>query len=374
MKKNKKKKLTVVALFAMLAIVSATFAWWTASKNVENEFSTKRITDDSLHINEIFKKPENWQPGEKIVKEVSIQNLGDSPFIVRVNFREVLDQLKADGTDATKPAMKDATIAELASIDPKWVAKEVPTALYSTWNTVAVGDLDPSGVAALDNGLTVKYKEVADATDATKTIRTYVAYRDLGNGKAQKVNVPTDGIKTVAGKVYIDPAITFAFYAEKEHKELDWANPTAGTPSYTVSPKFVDVFDVKADALTGTFVNDHGKLMKIEFNNDAVTRNSTTPEANKWFYNEKDGYFYYIGQIQAGGESPQLIKSVTLLDSAKEVYSLMDAILDIHATGLQAEEAAIKATDAGGWAFGETPAGDKALIFDAMKAAGAFSK
>ena len=63
----------------------------------------------------------------------------------------------------------------------------------------------------------------------------------------------------------------------------------------------------------------------------------------KWFYNSKDGYFYYKDVVQFGKSTESLLKSVTISEETKEVLDSYGANLaiDILADGIQSEGNAI---------------------------------
>lgn len=81
----KKKHTAAIAGLAALAVIGATFAWFSESVDLKNEF---RTGDYKTEITEKFEPPSNWRPGMETDKSVFVENKGDIPVVVRVKFSD----------------------------------------------------------------------------------------------------------------------------------------------------------------------------------------------------------------------------------------------------------------------------------------------
>lgn len=71
--------------FICLFLVGGAFAYWTQELQVQNEFQTARY---DTKIKEEFVPPNDWLPGQKINKDVSVQNKGTIPVFVRARVHQ----------------------------------------------------------------------------------------------------------------------------------------------------------------------------------------------------------------------------------------------------------------------------------------------
>lgn len=93
MTKGKKKVYIIVALVAALAL-AGTLAYFFKTMSIDNPLETKKYGGSTV---EKFTPEKDWQPGEKVDKEVKVQNTGDYDLIARVRFEEKWERLDADG-------------------------------------------------------------------------------------------------------------------------------------------------------------------------------------------------------------------------------------------------------------------------------------
>lgn len=90
-----KNKMPFIALavVAVIGAIGATFAYFTDSVTVANEFKTKPY---GTQVTEEFVSPENWLPGDETTKKVVVKNTGQVDVAVRVNYTE--SWVSSDGT------------------------------------------------------------------------------------------------------------------------------------------------------------------------------------------------------------------------------------------------------------------------------------
>lgn len=303
LRKNKKFVMGASVALTALMLAAATFAWFTASDSVNNEFSTGGIPKDSVKIWEIFEKPEEWKPGQEVNKDVGIANLGTEAVFVRASFKETITKMKANGADLAVVQL------DAPSTDAKYVA--IPTTDYSTaegWEEASTKGYTVN--PALPAGVKLYMKDVTDTTNSTaKQKWAYAAVYTDTDGKNSLVSgdfVLTD--TTIAAS-----NVKFEYYEKDAVKSFDWtALPTDPAKVTTVSG---------ADALISLKYHDNM---------------ATTPTANKWFFNAADGWFYYVGPVEGGTTTPYFLDSVTLDKTADNTYQYLDYSLVVNSQGIQA--------------------------------------
>lgn len=99
--KEKAKRIKILMLAALIiCCIGGVFAYWTQVLIAHNEFETARY---DTKLNEIFKAPDDWIPGQEINKDVWISNEGNIPVFVKV----VINQTWKDA-DGSIPLVFDA--------------------------------------------------------------------------------------------------------------------------------------------------------------------------------------------------------------------------------------------------------------------------
>lgn len=123
-----KSKAKLVALAGILGItgIGGTFAYFSQTQEKTNVFQTGTF---DTNIVEVFIPKEGWEPGETVKKEVSIQNRGTFPAVVRVKFSEC------------------------------WVRTEDKKLLYEADSTIQKDPLDPEEEGRARNKLENVYQE-----------------------------------------------------------------------------------------------------------------------------------------------------------------------------------------------------------------------
>ena len=80
-----KKSLIALALVALVGIVGGTYAYFTSSAKLTNEFTTGTY---ATSVTEEFVSPTNWAPGQKVDKKVNVTNNGTVDIAVRASYTE----------------------------------------------------------------------------------------------------------------------------------------------------------------------------------------------------------------------------------------------------------------------------------------------
>jgi predicted ribosomally synthesized peptide with SipW-like signal peptide len=81
-----KKSLIALALVALVGIVGGTYAYFTSSAKLTNEFKTGTY---STSVTEEFVSPDNWTPGTTTTKKVNVTNNGSVEVAVRASYTEI---------------------------------------------------------------------------------------------------------------------------------------------------------------------------------------------------------------------------------------------------------------------------------------------
>ena len=316
--KNKKKWVVAATTFAAMAALAGTFAWLTSQDSAKNHFEGN-VAGSDVEVVETFTPPLDWVPGQKVNKDVAIMNSGQYDSMIRVSFEEILSKLDNASSKTSNDA---ATVLEgktkeqvylfpMSKVEGTWQdAKVVDTKI-----TVATGDYAGT--------YTLKAKEQEITTDAGTTYR-YASYWDNGTeqyyAKAGSYSRAEDNTLTPSAPEfkYVDLAATPV--------EMNWTKPVY-KPTLTI--------DAKGNA-TVVAGSDKGQNIKLDFVNL-----SATPTAGKWYYNDADGYFYYVGIVAALTQTPQLLDSVTLGNNADNSYSKVKFDLIVNATSIQAAKEAV---------------------------------
>lgn len=319
---SKKKKAVGLSLILVAALVLVgTFAWFTSTDNVTNKFKTGALPDGSVKIVEDFEKPDPWNPGEEVKKEVGVLSNSDTDVVVRLSFKETLKKMEADGNKLKQYAF-DTAQAD-ASLVP------VPSVNFAANGYSTPADLGLT-VEGLPAGITIVGKQVF--TNKYE----FALYREEG-GNFYKMG--GDFAYDLTGQKVTVSNVKYLYYKLGSTTNKDWADaphPTAAN-------------------ITKSALDDKILLgYSTDVDSSAVT-------AGKWAYDAAGGWFYYIGKLVPGQTSPLILETVTLAGSADNTYQLMDYDLNVRIEALQATEEAI---DGGG--FPGIPANIATAIKDAL--------
>ena len=348
-KSNKRKPLILVGAIALAAVtvLSATFAWFTASDSATNKLATKDGLAN-VSIQETFVPPDDWKPGQTVTKEVGVANTGTAPALVRVSFDELMgvntliSPAPATAWDpastTTAPQLFDTT---LYTADP-WVKYTAYTAPDPNPNP---GGVTIEGIPA---DVTVYVKYVPAGTNGSSTDSwSFAAWAPIGGtgplaGSAQAVTYAQAWDQT--SKTMTMSNVAYSAYAATTSPDIDWTKVIT-TPIIT-PPAAADIGYSQAEAainaLAGPTNGNYNKNIALNYN--TADLNNTAPTAGDWYYNPRDGYFYYIGLVQPGTTTPSLLNSLTLNPNADaNYYSNLDYTLKVNMQALQDTKAAIDA-------------------------------
>ena len=109
-----KKSLVALALVALVGLVGGTFAYFTSSTTLTNEFETGTY---STSITEEFVSPDNWTPGTTTKKRVNVTNNGSVEVAVRAKYTE--KWTAKDGT-VLSGTRNEESVAQF-KINPNWI-------------------------------------------------------------------------------------------------------------------------------------------------------------------------------------------------------------------------------------------------------------
>lgn len=319
LKKNKKFVMGASIALALVMVLSATFAWFTAQDSVDNKFKTGGIPTDSVKVWEIFKKPDEWKPGQKVQKDVGVANLGKEPIFVRASFKEAIEKLEADG--------KQLAVTSLPAISED--AKYIP---------VPVTDMsgNPDWKLATDAGYTVTGLSAGDKVyvrevkSDTKTEIFYSAISSQKGGIKADFELNNNEIKATN--------VAYKYYTKSAVVDGSW-----------IEAPFV--------AKDKTEVSKIDKYIELAYHDGNM---AATPQASKWFYNEADGWFYYADTVKGGAITPFFLGSVTLNGEADNTYQYLDYKLTVMTEGIQGTKEALST-----WGITETTNKE---LYDAMTA------
>lgn len=328
MKNNSKKKwLATAAALAAIAAMAGTFAWFQSTDNVKNEF-VGQIAGNDIEIVEDFTPPTEWPIGEKVQKDVAVLNTGKYDSFIRVSLKETITKLADDKAyygDKDKPLTEDAFLFELGSRDLTGFTDSVMA------ETTKI-NISNNNVAKYNSAYTLKAKEkVTNNTDGSKKYE-YVSYWQNDTDATVKLYAKTGGFKRNA-----TGALTPNRTAQFQYVKLgyggsvvaDWTGKNNVAPIPTTP--HVPIPGIDDGKATIELQGAADKKILITFAN--VTK---TPEKGKWNYNQKDGFFYFVGIVPAQQQTAKLIESVKIDGSADNSYSKVKYDLDVNAVGIQA--------------------------------------
>ncbi len=341
--KMKNKKLLIIAgLLALLALGAGTFAWFTSEDSVTNHFEGE-IAGNDIQIVETFTPEENWTPGEGVAKKVSVANVSEYDALIRVSFEEIFKKLRDnneiyfDGTGKYIWASGPNKGNELSN------PPVVPKAMPSKSDYVSLGYVDVTAnlstevknitVANKEYHFKIYEKEVQAAGNKPSgepipEEYSYVAQWEASDGTKAKAYIGnTSGSierdRTTQKLTLVNPAYLSMIDATYNEIKENWADP-----SKLYNKPAVDEITYKA------FADD---LIQLGF-----TELAKEITNNKWYYNIADGYFYFVGKVLRGTQTPQLLDSVKLMEKADNSYSLLQFDLIVNANGIQNAQQSIK--------------------------------
>ena len=110
---KKKKRIITIAGLLLIAVVGATFAYYTSNTSFENVFNAGKY---KITLTEVFESPDNWVPGETVPKTVTAKNDGTVPAAVRISYTEQwLKEIDGVETDITSQVSPNPAIINFAN-------------------------------------------------------------------------------------------------------------------------------------------------------------------------------------------------------------------------------------------------------------------
>ncbi|MGX7417187.1 hypothetical protein ACWOFR_00130 [Carnobacterium gallinarum] len=310
-KKNKKFVMGASLALTAIMLMVATYAWFTAHDEAVNHFETGAMPDGSVKVWEVFEEPKDWKPGQEVEKKVGVINNNENEVFVRLTFGEKLQKMLANTTGdnleqaKTPTKLSGATDVAVPSTDFSKLA---------AYKTLATSDINLDAATPLPADVEMYVKKDVVSSTPAKTVYTFAF---MGKDGASLNKVTAEVALNEATLTASISDVNYYYFTQSTATELVWS-------------------DVKpASNLTGQSQLD--SLIKLSY--DSI--DNTTITNNTWFYNENDGYFYYIGTISSGEITPFLLSSVTLDPSAGNTYQLMKFDLTVKADAIQATKAAV---------------------------------
>jgi len=359
------------AVFLAIALATgSTFAWFMATDTAVNPFRNKPV--GNVVITEVFVEPKKWIPGQEIKKEVGVQNLSKYDVLVRIGFEELLnkygDVIQASGS----PWSGTQVPVELVDnpVNPKYSSANgwlPPSSLGLAVDPAVVTALQGAALLAREMEITA----AAPAGGSPSTGYQFVLWYDIAGGDyagtrqmaaadlylemvydaGLDLDVPT--IRIADASPGVPGTAKFYYYPARVTTDATWADLMEPQLPALLSPASPQAFAAPAAADAGRSALDAAIL----FGFGQVT---TVPTPNNWFYNEDDGYFYYIGKLSPDATSPLLLKSVTLSAAADNSHEDLRYSLLVNSEAIQNYETAM--TSLNGWKMNASSPNTVAII------------
>jgi len=314
--------LAVVFVYTALTVASTTFSWVTSRDSVINPIEADGHF--SVSIEEDFISLSEWEPGEKATKEVFAMNNGTHNAIVRMSFEEVMRVLNGIAAPKAVP-VGDSVVPELIDMSSYegsgWV---MANTVYSAVNL-------PAGASA---NLIVKAQPTG-----TPDVYRYIAYYKISETMAQRVTAQF----TPSGTTTLNVTnIEYWGFDGYDEYSAAWGKINKSGAAGVAPPSAADIEKLLTDDKEAIIINYANVITVLDAN--------PLNNANKWFYNEDDGWFYYIGILKPAEKSELLIESLQLLSDTPSEYSGLELKLIVN---LEAQQnTALLLTDAWGLVSG----------------------
>jgi len=373
MRKNKK---LIMAMAIILAIATAaagsTFAWFTSVDSADNHMETGQFTNGDVKIGELFDETDDFGPGVDINKDVWAVNTGSVDALVRMSFAEALTLLKFGGEPQTGE-MEDELFVSYGIWDGVEVEGSIPQlfnaaslasggafASYTKYSATPVPGYTVTGIPA---GVEVLYREtILNPGTANETKRyDFAAYATISgtgtdyDGMLQVANFELDVNNTAKTVKFSDWG--FPLFVKDTKATYDWtAKGKLGTPvAQPLKNTFADsdttTPSVAALPRVAVYSDPHSYI-ELVFTSKVKT-NLSACVLGDWWYNEADGYLYYIGKVAPGQSTTQMLDAVALNPAAGITHCLLEYDLTVKMEAIQNVKEALTATAGGGWALSD---------------------
>ncbi len=327
MKKNNRKKwIAAATALAAVGVLVGTFAWFTSNDQTVNKFEGG-VAGNDVEVVETFTPPTDWKPGQTVEKKVGVLNSGTYDSFTRVSLSGKLTKLKdPNGKLTTDVSVLNGKNADQVYLYTYSGSLNGFTEIPST--SLKYTTKDSNEVTTIKDGAP-SFTVASGAYAGTYTLRVLV------NADGQYTsywNNPANNTKYYA-KVgsYSKDGNTVILQTNPQFEYLDLTSDTPVTVDWLKTKPTVTV----QDDGTATVTSNADENIQIHFVNL-----SKTPTTGKWFYNDADGYFYYVGKLAPQETTELLIDSVTLNQNADNSYTKVKYDLTINADGIQARKGA----------------------------------
>ena len=209
----KKLQLTAVAGLVAVAAVGGTFAYFNQTAVAENPFDTGKY---GTTVVEKFNPADGnqWMPGVTVDKDVTVQNTGDQPVVVRIKLDETWTRKDATTPYKTIDGVDDAN--EKNVYDSKDSQKDVADGQVADDNTVVTKDINTNDWTLGEDGWYYYNTVLAGGATTKKFLDdvTLLAEADMG-----KMEI------TYAYEIYperdVEPTVKAEDYVDAETNKLD---------------------------------------------------------------------------------------------------------------------------------------------------------
>ena len=309
-------------IYALLATIGSTYSWTTSSNLKANEF-TGELGLTALIV-EDFERQKHWQPGSGITKTVSVYNEGKSPGFVRISFEEIIQKTAQSGiSEPYADSQADGVVPEYCLIDGWASWKDAADVFGSVEFREGASPITPEG-------LTVKVKTSAAGLQRYQ----YAVYQVLGGGQAYRR--VTAQFSADDNKLTVTNPRYWGFLSAEAELEAAWGVVNETSLLVPSPPAAEDI---------GTLACDPEKKISVNYTNLITALTGAAADKDKWFYNSKDGFFYYIGKVEPGEVTRTLMTGLSLDADADVSYSRMGLKFIVNMQALQVNASALAA----GW-------------------------
>ena len=227
--KRKKSLIAIISLSAFLVIGGAV-AYYNSTTNVDNKLKTGQFKSEVV---EKFTPKDNWEPGDKVTKEVGVENTGTGNIVSRAMWSETWKT--ADGEDITITSADPRASVVEKEYGNKWIYSNSDGYFY-------YDGIISSGGRAEDKFL--KSIMLSGDVDFAETKKTVVYYSTMTTGEPSKVtNNPETGW-AVAPNTGIPNNATY-------NKTVVTGNGKYASANYTLTIT-VQVYQANKQAVAGT--------------------------------------------------------------------------------------------------------------------------
>ena len=308
-------------LFSFLVTIGSTFSWVTSSDQKVNEFRGEMGL--KAIIVEDFTQRSKWKPGESVAKTVSVCNDGISPSFVRISFEEIMKRMEPSSVPEPFGDPEEAGVTPEYCIGAEWNGSgwEAAGTVFGTVEFREKGTLTPAPADVV-----VKVKESPAGAQRNR----YAIYQTV-DGACRRMTA----LFSVSGTTLTVGNPRYWGYKDAYVAKLEaaWGLAHETSPGTPVTPP--------AAADIETLICDAGKKISIEYTNVVTALGSVGADNGKWFYNEHDEFFYYIGRLEPGASSVTLMTGLRLAPDADVSYSSLNLQFIVNLQALQAKAGAL---------------------------------